>query len=184
MVHIPASDGGMLVYFGGISTPYGNETVVGEPMSNIRLYDVSNAKWYNQTATGQVPEMRRRFCAGATWAADKSSYNVYLYGGMGMEPNTQGFDDVYILSLPSFTWLKWYPTEPGTQAYPHHSLSCNVIDGAQMLIIGGTFPTSSACDRPQRLGHAQPQHGQGRRHQLAVGPIPAEPDQVQGARRS
>ena len=43
MVSIPASDGGMLIYFGGISTPYGNETVVGEPMdvsvpfSEIRL---------------------------------------------------------------------------------------------------------------------------------------------------
>lgn len=32
MVNIPASDGGMLIYFGGISTPYNNETVVGEPM--------------------------------------------------------------------------------------------------------------------------------------------------------
>jgi hypothetical protein len=32
MVHIPASDNGMLVYFGGIRTPYDNETVVGEPM--------------------------------------------------------------------------------------------------------------------------------------------------------
>ncbi|KAI9811507.1 MAG: hypothetical protein M1832_000882 [Thelocarpon impressellum] len=152
MVHIPASDGGMLVYFGGISTPFGNETAVGEPMDTIRLYDIANSKWYNQTATGDVPEKRRRFCGGVTWAEDQSSYNIYLYGGMGMEPNTVGFDDVYILSLPSFTWLKWYPTEPGTQAYPHHSLSCNVINGAQMLIIGGSFPTSSACDAPTVWG--------------------------------
>lgn len=63
-----------------------------------------------------------------------------------MPPSTSGFDDVYILSIPSFTWTKWYPTDPDAQAYPHHSLTCNVINGAQMLIIGGTFPTSNDCD--------------------------------------
>ena len=65
-----------------------------------------------------------------------------------MAPNTTGFDDVYILSVPSFTWIKWY----GAEAFPHHSLSCNVIDGAQMLIIGGTFETSNACDAPDVWG--------------------------------
>lgn len=39
----------------------------------------------------------------ATWAQDQSSYNVYLYGGASMPPFTVGFDDVYILSIPSFT---------------------------------------------------------------------------------
>jgi hypothetical protein len=33
MVYIPASDGGMLVYFGGIQTPYGNGTWTGVPMT-------------------------------------------------------------------------------------------------------------------------------------------------------
>ena len=76
MVYIPASDGGQLIYFGGISTPYGNETVIGEPMQTIHIYDIANAKWYNQTASGQIPEERRRFCAGVTWAQDQSSYNM------------------------------------------------------------------------------------------------------------
>jgi hypothetical protein len=110
------------------------------------LYDIANSKWYSQNATGQIPEKRRRFCAGATWAADGSSYNIYLYGGLGLPPLTAGFDDVYILSLPSFTWVKWYPTDSSAPSFPHHSLSCNVIKNAQMLIIGGSFPTSDACD--------------------------------------
>lgn len=33
MTYIPASDGGMLVYFGGIQTPYGNGSWTGVPMS-------------------------------------------------------------------------------------------------------------------------------------------------------
>ena len=69
-----------------------------------------------------------------------------------MAPYTAGFDDVYILSMPSFTWMKWYPTDSSAPAFPHHSLSCNVISGSQMLIIGGTFETSDACDAPSVWG--------------------------------
>ncbi|QDS75309.1 hypothetical protein FKW77_001487 [Venturia effusa] len=151
MSYIPASDGGMLVYFGGIQTLYNNGSWQGVPMSEIHLYDIANNKWYTQVATGDVPNMRRRFCAGATWAQDQSSYNIYLYGGASMPPLTVGFDDVYILSIPSFTWIKWYPTEPGT-AYPHHSLTCNIIDNTQMIVMGGTFPNATNCDVPAIFG--------------------------------
>jgi hypothetical protein len=75
----------------------------------------------------------------------------YLYGGLGFGPNVTAYDDVYILTLPSFTWIKWYPTDPGPGA-PHHSLTCNVVNGAQMLIIGGTFPATDACDAPDVWG--------------------------------
>ncbi|KAF1991092.1 hypothetical protein K402DRAFT_323651, partial [Aulographum hederae CBS 113979] len=145
MVFLPASDAGLLIYFGGILDTSRNGTVQGSPMNVIHIFDLASSKWYTQTAGGDVPEDRKRFCAGATWAADHSSYNIYLYGGQGIPPNTTGFDDVYILSLPSFTWVKWWPTQPG-EGNPHNSLSCNVIDGAQMLIIGGTFPISDQCD--------------------------------------
>jgi hypothetical protein len=76
MVFVPVGDGGMLVYFGGVQDPHSNGTWVGQPMENIFLYDVLSSKWYTQNASGQVPPMRRRFCAGATWASDQSSYNM------------------------------------------------------------------------------------------------------------
>jgi len=120
MLFLPIGDGGMLVYFGGIQDRYANGTVSGQPMEQIFLYDVLSSKWYIQNATGDVPDMRARFCAGATWASDQSSYNMqvfdrryidllltscrYIYGGAGMPPNTAGFDDVYILTIPSFKW--------------------------------------------------------------------------------
>ncbi|KAK0711230.1 hypothetical protein B0H67DRAFT_602045 [Lasiosphaeris hirsuta] len=152
MVFIPIGDGGMLVYFGGVQDLYFNGTTTGQPMEEIFLFDVLSSKWYTQNATGDVPPMRRRFCAGAAWARDQSSYNIYLYGGSGMPPETAGFDDVYILSIPSFQWIKMYPDTNGTGQYPHHSLSCNVIDGAQLIIIGGTFPLSDQCDVPDQFG--------------------------------
>jgi hypothetical protein len=76
MSFIPIGDGGMLVYFGGVQDPYSNGTIVGQPMDQIFLYDVLSSKWYTQKATGEVPKMRSRFCAGATWAPDQSSYNM------------------------------------------------------------------------------------------------------------
>ncbi|TKA45690.1 hypothetical protein B0A49_12057, partial [Cryomyces minteri] len=151
MIYLPASDRGLLVYFGGILDPYKNGTIVGSAMSTIYIYDLASSKWYTQTASGDIPEMRRKFCAGATWAEDRSSYNIYLYGGFGMPPNTTGFDDVYILTIPSFTWIKWYPTKPGP-GRPHSDLSCNIIDGSQMLIIGGSFAADQDCDAPTVWG--------------------------------
>ena len=77
MVYLPASNNGLLVYFGGLTVPYNNGTVVSSPMSTTYIYDIQSSKWYTQTALGDVPGDRRRFCAGATWAPDHSSYNMY-----------------------------------------------------------------------------------------------------------
>ena len=87
----------------------------------------------------------------------------YLYGGAGFPPNASGYDDVYVLSLPSFTWVKLWPTDGNyTGSSPHHSLTCNVVPppapgagggGAQMLIVGGWFPLAApACDAPAQWG--------------------------------
>jgi hypothetical protein len=151
MVHIPAGDGGMLVYFGGIrATDDGGWE--SQPMDQIILYDVLSGKSYFQNATGDVPESRRRFCAGATWVEDQSSYNIYLYGGAGEEEGSVGFDDIYILTLPTFTWIKMYPDGNSTGSYPHHSFSCNVVNEAQMFIHGGFFPLNDDCDVPDQWG--------------------------------
>ncbi|KAL1624532.1 hypothetical protein SLS54_003875 [Diplodia seriata] len=150
MVYLPASDKGLLIYFGGVIDPYDNGTVQGDELSNIYVYDIASTKWYKQTATGDVPGMRRKFCGGATWAQDKSSYNIYIYGGQGIT-NTTGYDDVYILSIPSFQWIKWYPTEEGV-GNPHGISSCNVVNNAQMLIIGGWFAQHQDCDSPSVWG--------------------------------
>jgi hypothetical protein len=131
MVFIPASDAGLLIYFGGIMDSGRNGTLQESPMSKIWIYDLASSRWYSQTATGDVPESRRRFCAGATWADDHSSWNIYLYGGLEIPPNGNAFDDVYILTLPSFTWIKWWPTQPGP-GRPHHSMTCNVIARSQV----------------------------------------------------
>ena len=77
----------------------------------------------------------------------------YLYGGAGFPPNASGYDDVYVLSIPSFQWIKFTPTDGNyTGQYPHNSLTCNMVSDAQMLIMGGTFPLSEDCDAPNQWG--------------------------------
>jgi hypothetical protein len=77
MVYIPASLSGLLVYFGGVTV---NSSGVEEPlpMDEIFIYDIQSSKWYNETAYGDVPPERRKFCAGSAWAEDQSSYNMYV----------------------------------------------------------------------------------------------------------
>lgn len=71
-----------------------------------------------------------------------------------------------IVTIPTFTWIKLYPNDGNvTGQYPHHSLTCNVVNKGQMLVIGGTFPLSDECD-------AAPQWGA---HNLVLGQQ-ADPD--------
>ena len=154
LLYIPAGDAGMLIYMGGIQVQ--NETQIAQPMTEILVHDIANARWYKQTASGiSVPSPRRRFCAGVVWTADRSSYNIYLFGGASIGEGI-GYGDVWILSLPSFTWIKYFPTaDDDAGEIPHHSASCDVYGNSQMLIMGGHFPNSTECDVPSIYG----QHG-------------------------
>ncbi|KAF1940761.1 hypothetical protein EJ02DRAFT_423610 [Clathrospora elynae] len=153
MVFLPASDGGMLIYFGGIEDSYRNGSFNGANMSDIQIYDMASSKWYKQAASGDIPLPRRQFCADVTWPDDQSSFNIYLYGGYGF--SRPAFDDAYILSIPSFTWIKVYPTD-GNDSVPstfgHGGCSANVVNHAQMLVMGGWFPSYDKCDSPESQG--------------------------------
>lgn len=76
MVYIPAGDAGMLVYVGGVKDEGRNGSAEAQPMDEVLVYDVLSFKWYTQKASGDVPDSRSLFCAGVTWAEDRSSYNM------------------------------------------------------------------------------------------------------------
>ncbi|WAO94320.1 Hypothetical protein NCS54_01189900 [Fusarium falciforme] len=155
MVWIPAGDPqGLLVYMGGIVSTHGNGTTAPQPFDEIFVFDATGNSWSTQTATGEIPQNRRQFCVDVAWAPDKSSFNIYLWGGLSVPPpvvNTTSFNDVYILTIPSFIWVKAYPNHHGNTTLPpsygHYSASCNIVKSmSQMLVIGGTYPDSDNCD--------------------------------------
>lgn len=146
-------------------------------MEDIDIFDINEGFWYKQQAVGTIPETRRLFCAGAGSAKDGSSHNVYvayhtdslhmqkqieltliyyhhsyLYGGAATRDKSIGYGDVYILTMPNFQWIKWWPQDPKERTAPHNSLTCNVVKGHQMLIMGGYFPGQDACDVPLGFG--------------------------------
>ena len=107
-------------------------------MDTVHVFDIAslqNSKtpdgvWYAQNTSGQAPAPRMHHCLIAVSAPDNSSHNIYLYGG------TDGagtyFDEVWILSLPSFQWTKVFQGNS-----PRYGMSCHLVGNSQMLTVGG-----------------------------------------------
>ncbi|KAK6697134.1 hypothetical protein SNK05_013576 [Fusarium graminearum] len=161
MVWIPAGDSlGMLVYLGGIVDPYDNGTEAPQPFDEVFVFDTVGNSWSTQKTTGIIPQNRRQFCIDVAWAPDKSTFNILLsqpklsLGGLSVQPpvvNATSFNDIYILTLPSFTWVKAYPDHKGNATLPpvygHYSASCNMVKHmSQLFVIGGTYTDTDACD--------------------------------------
>jgi hypothetical protein len=100
----------------------------------------SNGTWYSQNATGNVPEPRIDFCTVAVSSADNSSHHIYLYGGRNPITNVV-YDDVVVLSLPSFSWTNVWPLGEA----PRWGHDCHVAGNRQMITVGGNTP-GLTCD--------------------------------------
>lgn len=123
-------------------------------MSQIAVFDVSTLNytarssntatmntWYTVQASGEVPNSRGKFCMVAVSAEDHSSTNIYMYGG---QSESSVFDDVFVLSLPSFTWTRVFS---GTA--PRSGMACFFVAPRNMIISGGIGPTNNLtadCD--------------------------------------
>lgn len=104
----------------------------------------SNGTWYTQSTSGEVPPARIDSCTVLTSAPDNSSHNIFLYGGWDPTAtgnNTKYFDDMYVLSLPSFTWIKMFEGES-----PRFGHTCHLAAGRQLLTIGGSTQHGNITD--------------------------------------
>ncbi|CAE7194317.1 hypothetical protein PTNB73_08640 [Pyrenophora teres f. teres] len=145
--YIPAGSRGMLIYFGGRET-----SASGNVSYQIQIYDIANSRWYTQTATAgiddDIPRKRRGFCANTVWAKDHSSYNIYMFGGIASDETALG--DIYILSLPSFTWIPYPYSQPKQWFGGKAWASCALVKNSQMIVTSGfyTNSTKTGCDVP------------------------------------
>jgi hypothetical protein len=114
-------------------------------MQNINVYDVAAGTWYTQPTIGG-PGQTTRGCAVVAPAQDYSSYNIYYYGGYDGLDETQGIrDDVWILSLPSFMWMK---VNGGNGAHGRAGHKCVMPYPDQMFVIGGYTNYSTSSPSP------------------------------------
>lgn len=148
LVWVPVGSQGILAALGGVVFPgytrtsgrSSNEVVSKETspgfMSTIDIYDVASGKWHRQPTSGEAPGQLTRGCAVVAPARDRSSFNIYYYGGYDGMASTNAFnDDVWVLSIPSFTWTKITSSTNKDGGRAGHK--CFMPYPDQMLVIGG-----------------------------------------------
>ena len=134
---------GMLVVFGG-DTSNSSIYVQGEQkrhMNNIALYDPITKTWYNQQIPGTAPSDRSRFCSvsvsdsRATGNSSVGTHDIFIYGGYAsvFGQGAEQYDEVWVLSLPAFTWQLL----DSTHATGRIGHTCHLVGKRQLLSIGG-----------------------------------------------
>lgn len=157
LVWIPTGPRGILVAIGGVVDP--EEIFVGAGlndtqtkqskdtspslMTQLAVYDIASGTWYQQNTTGDKPPQLTEFCSVVARAQDSSSFNVYVYGGYdGLSSTDNPSDDVWILSLPSFTWIK---AVSGNGSHGRRAHKCHAVYPDQMFVIGGQNLDTTSC---------------------------------------
>lgn len=144
---------GILVTFGGNTHPIGqgldilaqkqDSPDLQNPMESISIYDIANGKWHTQKSTGNVPHWRMAGCTVVAAAPDLSSFSIYVFGGM-LNSTATSDGDVYVLSLPSFRWIR---VVDGNDLRIEHK--CQLAGKHTMLVIGGLIPYGSQEFKPK-----------------------------------
>ncbi|KAI1748219.1 hypothetical protein F4782DRAFT_543001 [Xylaria castorea] len=146
VVWVPVGQQGILVVLGGVAYPQyststqmslniaESEKVSPGYMTNVDIYDVASGEWYQQPTMGAPPQLAMG-CAVVATAQDSSSYNIYYYGGFDGVHLLENFsDEVWVLSLPSFTWTRLSPGDPSHARAGHQ---CLTPYPDQMVTVGG-----------------------------------------------
>ncbi|KAJ0425728.1 hypothetical protein BJY00DRAFT_155514 [Aspergillus carlsbadensis] len=112
----------------------------------IHVYDIASHTWWKQQASGDAPKRTRiGFGTAVSISPDGSAFHITTYGGWGPSEG-RAFEDVYVLSIPSFLWINatstTYETNSEQQAnwtMGRNGLSgsCNTYKGSQMIVLGG-----------------------------------------------
>ncbi|EOA85557.1 uncharacterized protein SETTUDRAFT_161884 [Exserohilum turcica Et28A] len=146
---------GVLIALGGqiqpsLASPFANVSAGSLiDFGTVDVFDInsylqnpdSNGTWYSQKTNGEIPAPRIDFCTVAISSADNSSHHIYLYGGVDPITNT-AYDDVLILTLPSFTWTNVWPLGEA----PRWGHNCHVAGRRQMITVGGNKTNGLTCD--------------------------------------
>ncbi|KAI0395842.1 hypothetical protein F5Y17DRAFT_167977 [Xylariaceae sp. FL0594] len=150
LVYVPGwGSGGILLGLGGGVVTDHDTTDAFSSMDTIDVYDIASSQWYHQETSGsEKPQVRVNPCAVVFSAPDASSFNIYMYGGQNLLPvghQTQ-YTDVWILTIPSFTWIKVdVPSDNEPAARAGHS--CAPRDG-QIVVVGGYISDEKKCESP------------------------------------
>ncbi|KAJ1333996.1 Rab9 effector protein [Microdochium nivale] len=132
---------------GGVVTNHESEDAFAS-MSTIDVYDIKTSEWYLQETHGEAPRVRVNPCSVVFSAPDASSFNIYMYGGQNLLPYGEQiqYQDMWILTIPSFTWIK-VDLPGGGQPAGRAGHMCAARDG-QLVVWGGFTGSDKPCESP------------------------------------
>ena len=139
LIHIPElGKAGVLIFLAGITGPKGKVVdrkypdITARPLSMVHVYDIANNQWYKQETSGSSPAPRISACTVVVAAQDKTSWSIVMYGGASEKAHGDVYGDTWVLTVPSFQWVK--VDDRGDKRFDH---SCHLIKRNHMLVIGG-----------------------------------------------
>ncbi|EAA32902.1 hypothetical protein GE21DRAFT_6407 [Neurospora crassa] len=144
LVYVPGwGEKGILIGLAG-----GTAEEFSDNLEVLDVYDIASSEWYHQKTSGDAPSVRVNLCAVIASAQDFSSFQIYVFGGQNLQPaksQTQ-YSDMYILSIPSFTWVKVSDDDNEHKPSARAGHACHLRDG-QMIVVGG-YTGGNTCDSP------------------------------------
>jgi hypothetical protein len=144
LVWIPVSSQGVLIAIGGLTKMTASDVNINitssdysssvDFMTSLPVYDIASHTWFIQNTTGEPPSQRAQFCSIMTNATNSSSFEIYIYGGTNGTSNGTSLGDVWVLSVPSFTWTFVYN---GDITHNRDSHACVRPYSDRMFAVGG-----------------------------------------------
>ncbi|KPI36609.1 uncharacterized protein AB675_4371 [Cyphellophora attinorum] len=148
----PERADGTLVYIPGYGAEgillglAGGNNATFTQLNIIDVYDIATSSWYRQATSGPSPKVRVNPCAVVASSADGSSTNMYMFGGQDLKEGSQTqYNDMWILSVPSFTWIEVDMSEQSVP--PARAGHLCAAWNSQMIVWGGVGSELS-CDSP------------------------------------
>ncbi|EXJ71228.1 uncharacterized protein A1O5_05034 [Cladophialophora psammophila CBS 110553] len=146
LVWIPASTRGLLIAIGGVVYPADlngylktdnttDITVAKSFLTEFPVYDIGSSTWSMQSLNpgSAIPDgPLAQFCTVVASSPDGSHHEIFVYGGWDSNGGL-AYGDVWILSVPSFTWIRG--NVEGTRRQGH---VCVSPYPDQMIVLGGT----------------------------------------------
>ncbi|OAP54494.1 hypothetical protein AYL99_10942 [Fonsecaea erecta] len=146
LVWIPASTRGLLIAIGGVVYPADlngyletdnttDITVANSFLTQFPVYDIGSSTWSMQSLSSGSPipdGPLAQFCTVVASSEDYSHHEIFVYGGWDSNDGP-AYGNVWILSVPSFTWIR--ANIDGTRRQGH---VCMSPYPDQMIVIGGT----------------------------------------------
>jgi hypothetical protein len=146
LVWIPVSSQGVLIAIGGLTKLIASDLNINftssdhsssvDFMTSLPVYDIASHTWFIQNTTGERPSQRAQFCSIVTNATNSSSFEIYIYGGTNGTSTGTSLGDVWVLSVPSFTWTRAYDDD-GDITHSRDSHACVRPYPDQMFAVGG-----------------------------------------------